>query len=448
MEAREMKTKLFEMFQQSQIESSLKAQLRLQLIQMVKKHTNAESEGEEKDLNLNRRVINSLLVDFFKSSKFSCSLSIFLPESGMSPTGLLSHEDIIKVLNIEPSSKLFRLLNPSQGDNEEKNGKSLNGNSQSLNGEKSTSNPSLLETILGALKELEPAKLEKDVQTDSPKPTLDMRLHILDEELQLRSETERLAPLRNMEERLLKFQRESEERHRKDLEKHMEQFRETELARVRSEEKRKLQDSNEAWISEQEKKYSERYEKLKQREEESVHKIQERNREMTREDYDQRQKFLQDLEIFREKEREVFRERELNTKELQIHKNDLLNRENQFNKDLFAFNERMKQWEREKDELIRSKNEATYQHELEKKRAAQEAANISGEERKHYEEEVERLRRDLTDERESNIKSRQEVVHRRDEVRIILIYMMILTVFQAMEEGEGRFSVKLRETDQ
>jgi hypothetical protein len=59
--------------------------------------------------------------------------------------------------------------------------------------------------------------MDKDVQTDAVKESLDKKLQNIDEELLHRAETERLIPTKNIEERMIKFQRECEDKYRKEL---------------------------------------------------------------------------------------------------------------------------------------------------------------------------------------------------------------------------------------
>jgi hypothetical protein len=106
-ELKELKAKLYDQFKSSQIESSLKAQLRIQLIQLFKAHS-AGTNSKEKTLF--ETAVSSLIIDHLQCNNFSYSLSVFLPEFGIQLANVLGREDILKVLNIRNNAKLFNSL--------------------------------------------------------------------------------------------------------------------------------------------------------------------------------------------------------------------------------------------------------------------------------------------------------------------------------------------------
>jgi len=139
---------------------------------------------------------------------------------------------------------------------------------------------------------------DKQIQTEAPKETLDKKLQSLNEELFARAESGRLFPFKSMQERLVKIEKEYEDKYQKLLREQLERFKETELSRLKIEEANKYREQISFWTQEQEKKYQERYEKLKQRELETLEVLKKKEMDISKEDFEQRQKFFKNCKHF------------------------------------------------------------------------------------------------------------------------------------------------------
>ena len=189
MDGKAFKLKLYESFQQSGIDQSLKAQLRLQLIQLFQKKSGVNYKNDS-DGSLFISAINSIIVDHLQHQNYQYSLSVLLPECGLPSHQLLKRDDIVKVLRL---NRLIRNQNVED------------------------TRSSLLLQSFGQLIKMDTSSSDKEIQTD-PRDTLDKKLKTLDEELILRTETERIIPFKTMEERLVKLQYEYEEKYKRELE--------------------------------------------------------------------------------------------------------------------------------------------------------------------------------------------------------------------------------------
>jgi hypothetical protein len=96
MELQEVKSKLFDTFKSSGIESSLKAQLRIQLLQLLKSKVGANIKPE-KQLSIVTSAVNTLIVEYLKTHNYGYSLSVFLPECGIVTQGQFPHQETLQV---------------------------------------------------------------------------------------------------------------------------------------------------------------------------------------------------------------------------------------------------------------------------------------------------------------------------------------------------------------
>jgi hypothetical protein len=193
MEATVFRTKLFEAFQSSGIEDSLKSQLRLQLIQFIRKKSGIDpiSVPSESIVDLWTQIANSIVVDLLQICQYNYSLSVFLPEASIS-------------MSTVDRAYILQLLN------------SRNHSYQSLH-----FSPQV-PILVSLLKFFSFPKLQQasaEVQTEPYRETLDKKLKNVDSEFSNRTEAE--GSSRNIEERLIKFQREFEDKCRKEMEENV-----------------------------------------------------------------------------------------------------------------------------------------------------------------------------------------------------------------------------------
>lgn len=193
-DTREVKAKLFQKFKSTGIESSLKAQLRLQLINLLKSHTNALDIS--KSPSLLESAVNSLFIDYLQTYDYHYTLAVFVPECSVGQKHL-GREDIYRILSVDKSS-IERLKSKSE--------------IRSANACVLIELLVMLKDVLGSF-----STLDKGCQTDAPKESLDKKLQNLDEELLQLANREHIYPSKTAEERLNRFRKEIEEEYRTQL---------------------------------------------------------------------------------------------------------------------------------------------------------------------------------------------------------------------------------------
>jgi hypothetical protein len=199
------------------------------------------------------------------------------------------------------------------------------------------------------------------------------------------------------EEKILKFQREMELRFNSDLEREIKRIKETEVSLMRIEENKKYMKKLEEIREEYEKDYKEKLDSLKRRETESMTRICLREKELETSIYDNRQKFLNELQTVKLREDELKRkyENEENNLNIEREKLKLLQKENSALKDssLKKIKEEIedfkirydREFEREKEELRKSK--MNYEENLLK-------VSLLTEKIKNYEEQIQTFKSD------------------------------------------------------
>ena len=110
-------------------------------------------------------------------------------------------------------------------------------------------------------------------------------------------------------------------------------------------------------IDVQEQTYQDKLDKLRQKEEEITNLLKRKERDLSKEDYEQRQRMLKEIESYRSKETDLTRQRELLMKELRVEQDRIRDKEEQLNSKLNEIEKTQYIWSREREELIRSKNE-------------------------------------------------------------------------------------------
>lgn len=160
----------------------------------------------------------SLIADLLKKCDMPYALSVFLPECGAGEP-LLSKTELLDVLRL---------------------GKDPHYSSFS----KQESTPLLLDLVeaIRSTGSLRPNKVSSSCQTEDPMDegaSLEQKLRRIDASMHDRQEGERLVPFKTLEERMLRYKREVEQKAKDDLESEVKRLREFELSRLRIEEAQK-----------------------------------------------------------------------------------------------------------------------------------------------------------------------------------------------------------------
>ena len=98
----QFKSNLFESLKRNGIADKLKSQLRAKLVAELSLKTKGLEAQQE--VTLLNRLIDSLIVGYLKSNNLQFSLSVFLPESGLSrANSILSTNDCLDILHLKNS---------------------------------------------------------------------------------------------------------------------------------------------------------------------------------------------------------------------------------------------------------------------------------------------------------------------------------------------------------
>jgi hypothetical protein len=172
----------------------VKAQIRKEFIDTLSRKKNS-LERSPVDKSLQAKLMISLIYHHLKIRGFAHTLSVLVAESGSDTVGLLSEFDVLDTLKIR---------HIEQSNNSHNNVVSA------------------LELLVSKTTRAPKHFVETPMQTDLAGPgireILDQQIKELHLSYLTRRETERALPVKSVEERMLSYQRECEERSRRDLE--------------------------------------------------------------------------------------------------------------------------------------------------------------------------------------------------------------------------------------
>jgi oral-facial-digital syndrome 1 protein len=249
----------------------------------------------------------SIVYHFLRQRNLQHSLSVFTAECGLdSKSAWLSELDIVQSLRFGSNSKVYREI--------------LERESSEI----STANYSVFDVLLDHFcSDVKRGTAEVGVQTESstsglgPREFLDTQVSELRRAFLLRRDAERDAPLRTVEERMLSFQRECEERYRRETEAYASYLKETEIAKVRLEEAEKARVEIEKLKGQLDTDYQRRLNEQAEREAASLRSMADRERQLQQTQYEARQKLQREIDDLRAREKASVRRFELETQGLQ-----------------------------------------------------------------------------------------------------------------------------------
>ncbi|KAK7097785.1 centriole and centriolar satellite protein ofd1-like [Littorina saxatilis] len=304
--AEELRNRLYHSLRNRGLVNSIKSQLRTNLITELQQSvqgplTIRDLEPSESDPLL-LRAANSLVADHLKRAKYEYTLGVFLPESGLAQDKMFKPEDLMRLLHISPQSRLYKQLWMKAEVDADKG---------------------LLWQILSELSALHSrATQESGVQVDltrsGPVTSLDAKLHSLEELYSSRRDELSRSNRTAVEERLLHYQRQLEDRYNSQLKLELARMRDSEIAVMRMEEKENGRRELEQMKRELQRTYQEKYDSLVERERNSIERLQKEQELQEKEVYSQRQMLLAEIESIRQREAEVKREAEVNKREKQL----------------------------------------------------------------------------------------------------------------------------------
>ncbi|XP_012937373.1 oral-facial-digital syndrome 1 protein homolog [Aplysia californica] len=334
--AEELRNRLYHSLRNRGLVDSIKSQLRNSLVTELQQ--SVRGPLTLKDLKvpdggtLLHRASNSLVANHLRACQYEYSLSVFLPECGLNQDKKFETQDLVKLLNISPHSRLYQRLS-AQSQQDSKKGflwqlltevSALHANSSSNVG------------------------CQTDLIKVGPITSLDEKLTDVDELFSSRREDFMRTGRAGAEERLLSFQRQLEDRYNTQLKLELARMRDAEIASIKTEEKENGRKALEQARRELERVYKDKHDVLVQRERNAMERLQQQTDLQDRETYAQRQSILEEIEAVRQREAEVKREAEVNKREKKVSEDrvkdkegDLRRRELEINQKETAFEQRL-----------------------------------------------------------------------------------------------------------
>ncbi|KAL4230641.1 oxidative DNA demethylase [Mactra antiquata] len=303
MSAEELRNRLYHSLRDKGLVNSMKSQLRTSLVSELKKSVNGKLSIEDLEVpesgSLIHRASNSLVADHLSSCKYDYTYSVFLPECGIDKSKMLSNEDILQLLKISPQSRLFKKMTIDHP------GKSRKG---------------FLWQLLSELCSLHSeSSLTASTQTDlikvSTVSTLDEKMNVLDELFSSKREEQYRTGATALEDKLLKFQRQLEDRFKSEMKLEVSRMKEDEVSRIRLEEKENFRRELDKARKEMERTYQAKFDALVVRERNATERLQREQEMQEKEIYNQRQSILEEIEAVRQREASMKREIEVFARE-------------------------------------------------------------------------------------------------------------------------------------
>ncbi|XP_055987236.1 centriole and centriolar satellite protein OFD1 [Sorex fumeus] len=286
----ELRKKLYRRFKERGVLDTLKTQLRKQMIQELMQPVlcgevrpqSIHVEGS----TLSVEASNILVADHLQRCGYEYSLSVFYPESGLSREKMFTMEDLLHLIQISPQSSIYKTL-ISRFDKENQKG--------------------FLMEFLKELAEYHQPKVICDVGTQtSPLPKRDSlaeKLQLIDDQF-----AEAYIPrpkLKPLEMKLNEYKREIEEQLRAEMCEKLKYLKETEIAKIKMEERRKSEKELAEFRKEFEIACQVKSEALLSQERQSIERIQKHKEIETKEIFAERQILLKDMDLLREREEQL-----------------------------------------------------------------------------------------------------------------------------------------------
>lgn len=278
----ELRKKLYRTFKDRGVLDTLKTQLRNLLVREL---LGPERRGEpvrEEGRGLLLGACNALVADHLRRAGYEYALAVFLPESGLGGEEALSMRDLLRLVQVDPASRLHRSL--ISGTDEE-NQKGL-----------------LLRFLqeLAAWRQAPPTR-HVGTQTDARRDSLAEKLRVIDDAF---ADARPRRP-ESLEAKLSDYKRDLEQRLRAEMQGRLRHLRDTEVARVQAQERRRRERELAELRGAFESAWRAKAEALASREKEAVERFRRHEEVEAKEIYAQRQLLLKDMDSLREREAEL-----------------------------------------------------------------------------------------------------------------------------------------------
>ncbi|XP_021364369.1 oral-facial-digital syndrome 1 protein homolog [Mizuhopecten yessoensis] len=306
--AEELRNRLYHSLRDRGLVDNIKSQLRNSIVTELQQTARGQGQLTLRDLrvpeegSLLHRASNSLIADHLRRCQYEYSLSVFLPESGISRDKVFGTHDLLQLLGISSQSRLYRKMASPQGEHHKKG---------------------FLWQLLSEIASLHTNAVQDfGTQTDlikvGPITSLDEKLVGVDDLYSSKRDDHYKFGVTAVEDRLLSFQRQLEERYRSDLQLELARMKENEIARIRIEEKENSRREMDQLRREMERTYQNKTESMTTRERNSIERMQREQEMHEKEIYTQRQTILEEIEQLRRREADVKRQADINDREKQL----------------------------------------------------------------------------------------------------------------------------------
>ncbi|XP_063970305.1 centriole and centriolar satellite protein OFD1-like [Lytechinus pictus] len=307
MSAGELKTRLYHTFRERGLVESLKSQLRTKLVTELRQSAGLQhvkfasspssmlTASLDGSSSLMLRAANSLVVDHLRRCGYDYSVAVFMPESGATDDKMFTLPDLLDLLRIAPSSRLYKKLAAELPSIDPKG---------------------FLWQLLTELSASQARKQEHvGIQVDTHpihQSSLERKLQSVDDVYNQRSEEDEILNRHAIQEKLLKLKREMEIRSREEIHREISRFKESALKRVELEEREKARKEIASARREIENTYQAKSDALRERELSTMERIQKHQELVEKETYAQRQSLLEELRAIKQREADLRREAEIN----------------------------------------------------------------------------------------------------------------------------------------
>ncbi|XP_057574349.1 centriole and centriolar satellite protein OFD1 isoform X2 [Hippopotamus amphibius kiboko] len=286
----ELRKKLYQTFKGRGILDTLKTQLRNQLIHELMHPALSEVQPPSVSVEGNSLLIgasNSLVANYLQRCGYEYSLSVFFPESGLAKEKVFTMQDLLQLIKINPESSLYKSL---------------------ISGSDKENQKGFLMQFLKELAEYHQAKesCNMETQTSSAFPIKDSlaeKLQLIDDEFA--GAYPQHPKLESLEIKLNEYKREIEEQLWAEMSQKLKYFKDTEIEKIKTEEKRKCEKELAEFRNEFERACQAKSEALISREKMTLERIQKHQENETKEIYAQRQLLLKDIDLLRSREAEL-----------------------------------------------------------------------------------------------------------------------------------------------
>ncbi|XP_017364311.1 oral-facial-digital syndrome 1 protein isoform X2 [Cebus imitator] len=286
----ELRKKLYQTFKDRGILDTLKTQLRNQLIHELM-HPVLSGELQPRSISVEGSSLligasNSLVADHLQRCGYEYSLSVFFPESGLAKEKIFTMQDLLQLIKINPTSSLYKSL---------------------VSGPDKDNQKGFLMHFLKELAEYHQTKegcnMETQTSSTFSRDSLAEKLQLIDD--QFADAYPQRVKFESLEIKLNEYKREMEEQLRAEMCQKLKIFKDTEIAKIKMEAKKKYEKELSMFQNDFEKACQAKSEALILREKSTIERIQKHQEIETKEIYAQRQLLLKDMDLLRGREAEL-----------------------------------------------------------------------------------------------------------------------------------------------